>query len=434
MQHHLDETDYTCMPPGFLWGTATSSHQVEGNNTNNDWWLWEQEPGHINGQSKSGAACSWWQGKAEEDLALAACLGQNAHRLSLEWSRLEPEEGKYDRTAFARYRQILSKMKELKLTAMVTLYHFTLPIWAAKAGGWANPRLIACFARLAEECARELGDLVPLWATINEPSVLAYMAYGDKKWPPGLGNVMLAFRALRHLLLAHGAAYHAIHKVYANTSVGIVLNMPAFEPARPSLSTDRAVAWLQDWVVSGVILRALRTGKMLPPVSQTFRFEPSLRHSYDFVGVNYYGQLSPRFDIAAWRTAFGRHVQAHSIRTENNDWGAICPRGLLGQLLRLQKLGAPLYVTENGVFDKDDTIRPQYLVSHIAAVRAAITQGVDVRGYFHWSLLDNFEWAQGWSTPFGLIAVNPVTQERQVKESGKIYSAICKANGLAGLR
>src|SRR5712664_87700 len=174
-------------PAGFLWGTSTSAHQVEGGNENNDWSEWERRPGAINDATRSGAACGWWEGRAEEDLAVAATEGQNAHRLSLEWSRLEPEPGRFDDRAFARYGQLLDEMRRLGLLAMVTLHHVTLPRWVARRGGWTSWSTVDCFARYAQECARRLAGRVPLWVTMNEPAACAAAGYALTYWPPRPG-------------------------------------------------------------------------------------------------------------------------------------------------------------------------------------------------------------------------------------------------------
>jgi len=398
-------------PPGFVWGTATSSHQVEGGNDNNDWWDWEQGEERIRDGTRSGEACGWWAGRAEDDLAEAARRGQTAHRLSLEWSRLEPREGKWNDEAFARYTRLLDAMRELGLAAMVTLNHFTLPRWVARRGSWLDPSLSRLFARYASECARRFDDRVKWWATLNEPSVLAFMGYAGRRWPPGRGSMPAAFRALRHMARAHRGAHRAIHRVLAPASVGVVMNWPRFEASRSSL-LDRAVTRAQDALFGALPLRA---------------FQP-----FDWLGLNYYGRYRVRFDARAPEMLFGRHVQASSIRTDETDWGEIAPEGLEEQLVRLAHLGVPLYVTENGVSDEDDRIRPDYLVGHVAAVHRAIERGADVRGYFHWSLIDNFEWAEGWSVRFGLIAVNPHTQERRVRsKSAGIYQQICMQDSVA---
>jgi len=416
-------------PSGFLWGTSTSAHQVEGGNENNDWWDWEARPGAINDGSRSGEACGWWKGRAEEDLSAAAAEGQNAHRLSLEWSRLEPEPGRFDDLAFARYAQLLDRMRELGLVAMVTLQHVTLPRWIARRGGWTSWDTAESFARYAEECARRLAQHVPLWVTMNEPAACAAAGYALTYWPPGLGSNRMALRALAVMLEAHAKAYRAVKRIADGAQVGIVLSAPRIEPARSSF-LDGAVAWAQDWAFLGATLRSLKTGVLQPPIAGRRARVPGLRGSFDFLGVNYYGRYAVHFDLRSPGLLFGKHVQDPTIRTGGCDWGEISPGGLTRQLVRLSRLGVPLYVTENGIRDSDDELRPSFLREHVAAVREAIGLGVDVRGYFHWSLVDNFEWAEGWVPRFGLRALDRDTQRRTARRSAGVYATICRANGL----
>jgi len=212
--------------------------------------------------------------------------------------------------------------------------------------------------------------------------------------------------------------------------VGLVLNMPWFTPHRPGHPLDRFAAWAQDWAFSEVFVRALSTGRLLPPLVAVPRRVDGLAGSSDFFGLNFYGRYEVRFALTGERP-LGEHVQEPSIKTEGNDWGQPSPDGLRDQLLRLSRsLDMPLYVTENGVYDNTDEIRPDYLVSHVRAVAEAIAAGADVRGYFHWSLVDNFEWAEGWSTHFGLLALDRKTQERTPRASAGIYAQICRANGI----
>lgn len=180
----------------------------------------------------------------------------------------------------------------------------------------------------------------------------------------------------------------------------------------------------------GVFVDGLMSGRLLPPLVLTPQPAPTLRNTFDFVGVNYYGRYAVRFDPTVPGTLFGRHVQRPTVRTATSDWGQVYPEGLTRQLVRLGRLDAPLYVTENGIFDNADLVRPQYLVDHVHAVHRAIEQGADVRGYFHWSLVDNFEWAEGWRTHFGLIAVDPTTQRRRIKQSATVYAKICHENAV----
>jgi beta-glucosidase len=397
-------------PAAFVFGCATSAHQVEGGNQANDWWAWEAEPGRIAGDERSGDACAWWRGHAETDLTLAAELGQNAHRLSLEWSRLEPEPGRYDAAAFDRYAHLLAHLRRLNMRAMVTLHHFALPRWVG-AAGWTDPALPSRFARLAGECARRLGALVDWWATINEPLVLAFMAYFGRTWPPGHGSVASFARVVRQLRQAHQLAFASIHRERAGAQVGIALNLPLFEPARPHDLGDRAVTRVQHFVFNEMFLRAIA-------------------RQCDFIGLNYYGRYLVRFDLRAAGQMFGRHVQRPTVRTPRTDWGQIHPSGLVEQLSWLSRFGRPLYVTENGVFDNEDRVRQAFLRDHLSALLEALRRGLDVRGYFHWTLVDNFEWAEGYGAHFGLIAVDRRTQARTPKPSAEVYERICRTRSL----
>ena len=237
-------------PQGFIWGTASSSHQVEGDNTNSDWWAWEQA-GKIRGGHVSGTAAGWWQGRAEEDLALARSLGQDAHRLSLEWSRLEPRPGEFDDAAFQRYADLLGHMQDIGLKPFVTANHFTLPQWAAKRGSWTDPELPAAFARYCTEVARRLGDRVHAWMTLNEPTVLVLMSYLAHKWPPGTASFGPGTKAFLHLMQAHAAGYQAIKAVRPDAQVGLVHNFPLFEAHRTANPLDRAVTWVREMAWNG---------------------------------------------------------------------------------------------------------------------------------------------------------------------------------------
>lgn len=417
-------------PDGFLWGCATSSHQVEGDQ-DNDWTEWEKQPGKIHDGTTSGEAIGWWRGRAEDDLALARSLGHNAIRISLEWSRLEPEVGRFEERAFARYEQILRRARELGLTAMVTLSHFTLPRWMAERGGWLAKDAPMQLGRYADRCARRLGELVPLWATLNEPSVLAFLGYAGAEWPPGTGDVRAGMAAIRAQLLAHAAAYHAIHDVRRDARVGLVINCPILDPERPERRRDRAAAAAQDWAFNGAVVDALAHARFRFPLALGVEKAPALRGTLDFLGLNYYGRYRVRFDPSAGAELFGRRSREGTVRTEHNDWGEPYPEGLTRNLVRLHEaLPVPLYVTENGIFDPTDTRRREYLVGHVRAVHDAIARGCDVRGYLAWTLVDNFEWAEGWSTPFGIVALDRATQSRTVRESARVLERIARANAI----
>ncbi|MGQ9667497.1 MAG: glycoside hydrolase family 1 protein [Anaerolineae bacterium] len=413
-------------PEGFLWGTATAAHQVEGGNTNNDWYLWEQRPGRIRNGDRAGTACDWWH-RAEEDFDRARELGQNSHRLSLEWSRLEPRPGEWDTAAFARYRQMLAGLRQRHLEPMVTLYHFTLPIWVAEQGGWLNPQTIGHFVRYVERVMQELGDLVTLWCTINEPVVYVYMGYLQGIWPPGMQSFPLALKALRHLLLAHAEAYRLIHSLRGHVQVGLVKNMMYIEPWRADSWLDRQWAGQLDRLYNELPLLAVTEGRFRPPLG--WGMVPKLVDSLDFLGVNYYSRYFFGVDRRNWLQSFTPRLNPRGIISDYN-YGEVFPEGLYRVLKRVQSYGKPIYITENGLPDEDDDLRPYFILTHLAQVWRAVQDGVPVRGYYHWSLVDNFEWVEGYRMRFGLIEVDLGTQERRVRRSGRLYAEICQANAI----
>lgn len=414
-------------PSGFLWGTATASHQVEGDNVLNDWWRWEQEPGRIRDGGRSGRACDWWR-NAEADFDRAAALGQNAHRLSVEWSRVEPREGFFDDAALDRYRQMLRALRERGMEPMVTLHHFTNPLWLAEQGGWENPLAVERFERYVTHTVGALRDLCRLWCTINEPNVLAYMGWNEGKWPPGKRDFGLTMQVLRHLMRAHARAYHAIHRIQPEAMVGLAHNMVVFEPARPAFPLDQLVARLHDRMFNRLVLEAATAGR--EPGALVRRAVAAMRDTCDFIGLNYYTRRLSAFDRRSPATLFGRtFLNPHGERSDG-DYGEVYPEGLYRLLKRLARYGKPIYITENGIPDADDDQRPRFLIRHLHAMWLAIQQNVPVRGYFHWTLVDNFEWAEGWTLRFGLIEMDPETGERRPRPSAFLYAEVCRANAL----
>ncbi len=363
-------------------------------------------------------------------LARAADLGLNAIRMSLEWSRLEPEPGVFDRDAFERYRAILRFAKDRGLEVMLTLSHFTLPRWVAKLGGWTHANTPALFGGFAERSMRELADHVRLVATLNEPMVLAFTAYAGRSWPPGRGSLRACLLALRRMMDGHLEAYRAIRRVAPAVRVGLVVNMPLFTAARGDHHIDRLVAAAQDWAFNGALLHALRTGVWLPPFALRPETVSELPRSFDWMGLNYYGRYDVRFNPLAPALLFGRHVQDPTVRLHETDWGRPWPPGMSAQLHRLEALGVPLYVTENGVCDAEDALRPDYLLEHVAELERFGKSGHDVRGYFHWSLVDNFEWAEGWNARFGLFELDVATLARTPRRSAELYASIVRAGGV----
>ncbi len=421
-------------PEGFLWGTATSSHQVEGGNVNNQWWQWEQMARTIWHGDKSGRACKWWAGMAEEDFDRAAELGQNTLRLSLEWSRIEPLEGEFSDTALARYREMLMALHQRGLKPMVTLHHFTNPLWLENKGGWENRAVAKYFARYTHRVVEELGDLVPLWCTINEPGVYAVLSYLQGVFPPGVKNIARMFNVIGNMLRGHAAAYRAIHSLNGNAKVGLVKNIRFFDAANPVSPLDRLLEKLHNYAFNDIMLDAVRDGILRFPLSLGLTAHGALIDSTDFIGVNYYTRDRVAFDLSKPTEFFTRRFftpnAEMSDRGRDENYGEIYPEGLYRALKMAATLNKPLYVTETGLPDADDDQRPRFIITHLAEVHRAIREGLPIKGFYHWSLVDNFEWAQGWDLRFGLYQLDQKTQERTLRDSGRLYKRIAEANAI----
>lgn len=383
-----------CFPDGFLWGAATAAHQIEGNNLESDWWRAEQA-GLL--PHKSGDACDSWN-RWPEDIRLLSDLGLNAYRLSVEWARIEPEPGRFDQTALDTYRGQLETLKRAGIEPLLTLHHFTSPRWLADRGGWSSSEVVPRFADYVDRVARATSDLVRWWVTINEPSILGFKAYVEGSWPPHQPwNLRGYVRLLRHAAHGHVLARRALQAERRDALVSMAFAIWPTQAARWWSPIDQAMARLVDWLWQGRILRrSLAT--------------------LDWIGVNYYSRTFVGFPWPSRPLGSG----------ERTDFGwEIYPRGLYDVLQRVGRFGRPIVITENGISDADDDQRAAYIVDHLRQVCRAISDGVDVRGYMHWTLLDNFEWAEGFSQRFGLA-----TRERQLRPSSRVYASIARANAL----
>jgi beta-glucosidase len=419
------------LPPGFLLGCASAAHQVEGG-AHNDWTRFEREPGRIADGSVSGAACDHWN-RYPEDLADLAALGQNAHRFSLEWSRIEPEPGRVDTEAVDHYVDVTRRCAELGMEPLVTLHHFTLPLWLADRGGVLAPEAPVLFGRYAEICARALATRVRWWTTINEPVILATLGYLFGDWPPAHRSLREAFAALRALVAMHAAAARALRaearRQGVEARVSIAHHYRGMLPERPRNPLDRAAAAVPDWVLNRWFVHACRDGRLRPPVGWGQRVGGA-EGSLDWLGVNYYTDDLCSFDPRSPQRLFTRQHPDPALPVSTYGW-TIDAGGLHRALLRLwREHGLPIVVTENGVADRDDELRPRYIAEHVGAVAAAVADGAEVLGYLHWTALDNFEWAQGYSQRFGLFAVDRSTQVRRAKPSAEVFARICRAGGI----
>ena len=421
-------------PKNFFLGAATSSHQVEGGNKRNDWWQWE-ERGFI--KTPSLNACEHYE-RFEEDFDLAKSLEHNAHRFSIEWSRLEPEKNKWNQQEFEHYHAVLDALIKRGIEPVVTLHHFTIPAWLAKEGGWENPRIVQYFGDYARKIIEAYGKKVTYWVTINEPMVLLFKGYMVGDWPPGLKSIRRTLKALRHLLLAHIRAYQVIHEYTASHPgikkplVGFAHHMGVFSPCSPASWKDQLSCWLRRFFSNHLILKSLRSGFLFFP--GIYCEELPLRRSYDFIGVNYYTRHFMHFQSFEFPGILGDDctLKHHHAAGPRNDMGwEIYPKGIFDLLLELREYQAPVFILENGICTEDDGARKEFIRRHLIEVAHALDKRVPVIGYLHWSLLDNFEWEHGFRPRFGLIGVDYKTQKREIRESARYFAAICKSNTIS---
>ena len=399
-------------PKKFLWGAATSAHQVEGGN-HNDWTEWEKSPKRIADLKRRGLDPEEYiSGKAadhyhrfREDFDIARSLGHNAHRFSIEWSRVEPEEGKFNEKEIEHYREVIKALRERGMEPFVTLWHWTLPIWFAQKGGWLHRDAEKDFIRFVSKVVSELKLEVHYWITGNELETYARHGYflGDR--PPNRRNFIFSYLVLRKLLKAHKAAYKEIKRIASEAEVGFTESVVYFEP-------------FNQWPHNLLLLRLVKWWR------NNLFFE-EFAASSDFIGLQHYFhsriRLSPKSN---WWIQFNENKKVSDFGWE------IYPEGIYRVLKELGRYNKPIYITENGLADAKDRYRADYIRDHIACMGRALDEGVDVRGYFYWSLLDNFEWQEGYWPRFGLVEVNYKTLERKIRPSALEYKKIIAMNSI----
>jgi beta-glucosidase len=418
-------------PKGFLWGTATAAHQVEGNNTNNNWWKWEQE-GHTNGSA--AVAADWWGGRWREDFDRAAETGQNAHRMSVEWSRIQPTPDTWDEDALEKYRNMLRGLKERGIMPMVTLHHFTDPLWLADMEGWETEAVVPLFEKFVRKTVDALKEYCTLWCTLNEPTGYAlngYLAGNSDSFPPGKNNLSLAMRVQANLIRGHAAAYRVIHLLQPEARVGFAHHYRSIAPHHAWSPLDK---WAANNFFSGINLgfaSALADGVMKSPIGSVKI--PEAKGTQDYFGFNYYTREYVAFDLTKPGTLFGHNFFRKDAEMSDHGFLAVEPEGMMEGLKWVTRMfpNLPIIVSENGVNSADDVLRPRYTALHIHQMWHAVNLNYPIKGYFHWSLVDNFEWDLGWTHRFGLWGLDVETQKRIRRPSVDFYEAICKENGMS---
>jgi len=404
------------LPKNFFWGAATASFQVEGGIENCDW----AEAARLGRVPTCGAACDHYN-RYEEDFDLAVQLGHTAHRFSIEWARIEPEEGQFDSAAIEHYRQVIQAMKARNLEPIMTLWHFTLPVWFAESGGFERKDSPEIFARYAKFVAEQLGGEVAHITTMNEPNVYGSNGWLRGSWPPfkrfsltdlisitnsgnnfedkadkGFKNALLYRRVMRNLAKAHNAAYVAIKQSAQHSQVSVVKHVIVFDANWNPFNKIKAA--IANYVWTSVFMNRTK------------------RHM-DIVGLNYY-----------FYTQFG---DTRQWKKTDMDWN-FAPEKIYDALHRLSKFGLPVFVSEAGLADHDDSGRPEYITKQVEATMQAVADGIDVRGHLYWSLMDNYEWALGFEKQFGLIKVHYDDGcRREIRPSAFVYKDLIeKYNGV----
>lgn len=379
-------------PEGFLWGTATAAHQIEGGNYNSDWWRFEHAPGTPCFEP-SGDACDSWN-RYEEDLDIVADLGLNSFRFSLEWARIEPAKGEFSHVALNHYLDVIEACHARNIVPVVTLHHFTLPLWVADEGGFESPHIVEWMGRYAAKVGEHLGARIGIACTINEPNIVAFMGWQMGVFPPGTAatkrweeiNVVMrdCHKAMRDALVAGPGNY----PVGLTLSMGDNIALPGGEEHR-----DRWEREMED-----LYLEACRGD--------------------DFIGVQCYS-----------KGLFGPDGYIQDEDIERTDMGYAfwpeCVEATVRHAARVAQV--PIYVTENGIGTTKDEDRIRYLSAAIRGLHNTIADGIDVRGYCQWSLLDNFEWAYGYRMQFGIVEVNRLTFERTLKPSASWYATVARS-------
>jgi beta-glucosidase len=435
----------------FLWGAATSAYQIEGSPLADgagasNWHRFVRTPGRVTNGETGDLACDHYR-RYREDVSLMRELGLNAYRFSISWSRILPEgTGSVNEKGLDFYRRLVDELLAAGIRPMATLYHWDLPAALDDRGGWLNPDIAHWFADYAEVLFRALDDRVTLWVTLNEPWVVSDGGYLHGALAPGHQNLFEAPRATHHLLMSHARAVQA-YRARGRNQIGLVVNLEpkyaATESEDDRAATKRADAYMNRQYLDPLFLGSYPEeliegfGEAWPEIpSSDFEL---LRTPFDFLGINYYTRGITRADESVIVERASRVKNPRATYTETG-W-EVFPQGLTDILTWVhERYGArALYITENGAafYDPpvaedgviDDPLRVNYLRSHIAAILTAIERGVDVRGYFAWSLLDNFEWAHGYSKRFGIVHVDYATQKRTPKASARYYSELIRRGG-----
>lgn len=409
------------LSPSFLWGVATSAFQLEGS-PYADWSTWDRL------FAKRPDVTSHYE-RYREDLRLLKDLGVNAYRFSVEWSRIQPWEGAWDEDAVRHYQEVIDILRDGGIEPMVTIHHFTHPVWFMQKYPWHDDRAIERFLDFAERLVSELTG-VRYWITFNEPYVMILAGYFEGCTPPGMNDTALGVKALTNILIAHGRLYDRIHEGDPEALVSVAHNMAALAPWHRWNPLDRLLSKVAKYFYNHSLPDAFLTGTLRVkfPFSAEVRIAVPIRGKLDFFGVNYYTRMHLRFNPLRWRKLGVeiRHLDIDGHGLTDMGW-EIHPHGLSRVLRAASRLNVPLIITENGIATQDQQQKISFMKRHVDVVERCIADGMDIRGYFYWTFIDNYEWLQGLDARFGLYHVDFDTLERTPTSAATYYSYLIRS-------
>lgn len=429
-------------PATFAWGAAVSDFQNSGatNCPSGNWAAWEKRDGAIKHGQRSGTSCDFWN-QYPQDVTLVKALGLNSLRFSVEWSELEPQEGVWNEQAFAHYQVLIDTLLAQNITPMLTLHHFTHPQWFEAKGAFGDEANIVYFVRFCQKMFDRFHDKVTLWCTINEPGIYAFQGYIRGVFPPGYCDIQTAGRVLKNLLKAHCTVYRALKKSPGGdkAQIGIVHQHLLFKPYHEGSCLESWPTWYFSHIASTAALEFFTTGSFkflaipildgafggLPipfPLWENITYdEPNAAKMLDFIGLNYYSQV-----LMDWTSPTKPAYKPDAIITDMPY--ALYAEGLYHAIADVSVIGVPIYITENGIADALDDRREIFIRRYLYAVSQAIKSGYDVRGYYYWTLMDNFEWDEGFEMKFGLYQTDLATKERSLRKGSSVLADIIRRN------
>ncbi len=414
-----ETTRKSAFPEDFQWGVATSAFQLEGS-PNADWSTWDPVLSDIPEITNHYAVF-------REDLKLLKELGVNSYRFSIEWSRIQPRPDTWDEEAIAHYQEIIDILRSYNIEPMVTLHHFTHPRWFLERYPWHRTASVEKFLRYTEKMVSTLRN-VRYWITFNEPYVILIGGYLDGCIPPGLRDVPRALVALKNIFTSHGKAYDIIHRYIPDAQVSIAHNMSVFAPWKKWNPFDRLLKKSANHFYNHSIINAFRTGVFIVkfPFSRVVQIEVPIKDKLDFFGVNYYTRIHLRFNPFKKMGVELRHLDIDGHGLTNIGW-EVHPRGLAKVLRYASRLNLPIFITENGIATHDAEMKVKYMKQHVDVIERCLKDGLDVRGYFYWTLIDNYEWLQGIDARFGLYRVDFKTLKRYPTSAATYYAYLIQS-------